>query len=330
MEQVLAFVGKHGNAVVFAVVFLDQLGLPIPTLPILLAFGALAGSGTLDPLTSLAVATVACLCADFAWFQLGRWKGTRVLSWLCRVSLEPDTCVSNTRELFARHGVKSLLVAKFVPGFDTVAPPLAGLLGVRTPRFLLWSTGGALLWLLAYGGLGYVFSDSLESLAQAADRLGGTLAVLVAVLTAAYLGWKYAGRRQLLRKLRMERITPDELHALIEAGRRPVIVDARTQAAIDEQPFVIEGALHVTLEEIEARPPELPREQEIVVYCSCPNEVSSARVALKLKRIGFARVRPLEGGIEAWSARRFAVVPTPESVDAGRPLDVPPPVTARD
>jgi rhodanese-related sulfurtransferase len=218
-----------------------------------------------------------------------------------------------------RHGVKSLLVAKFIPGFDTVAPPLAGLLGVRIPTFLLWSTGGALIWLLAYGGLGYVFSDSLEALAELADQLGGTLAVLVAILTVAYLAKKYVGRQRVLRTLRMERITPEELHQLIAAGSRPVIVDARTQAAIDELPIVIEGALHITLEEVDARPPDIPQEREIVVYCSCPNEVSSARVALKLKRIGYHRVRPLTGGIEAWSALRFEVVPS-QAAFGERPL----------
>jgi membrane protein DedA with SNARE-associated domain/rhodanese-related sulfurtransferase len=329
VEQVLAFVEKYGSAVVFVVIFLDQLGFPIPTIPILLAFGALAGSGRLDPLLSLAVATVACLCADFAWFQLGRWKGTRVLSGLCRISLEPDTCVSKTRDLFARHGVKSLLVAKFVPGFDTVAPPLAGLLGVRVPTFLLWSTGGALIWLLAYAGLGYVFSDSLAALAEVADQLGSTLGILLLVLTAVYLGRKYYARQRLLRNLRMERITPEELHALIQAGRRPVIVDARTQEAIDEQPIAIQGSLHITLEEIDARSPDLPREQEIVVYCSCPNEVSSARLALKLKRIGFPKVRPLAGGIEAWSARKFEVVPTTTSAERVRRRDAPAAVQAR-
>jgi membrane protein DedA with SNARE-associated domain/rhodanese-related sulfurtransferase len=308
VEQALAFVEKHGNAVVFVVVFLDQLGMPIPTVPILLAFGALAGAGTLDPLTSLGVATVGCLCADVIWFQLGRWKGAGVLGWLCRISLEPDTCISKTRDLFARHGVKSLLVAKFVPGFDTVAPPIAGLVGVRMPTFLLWSTGGALTWLVAYGGLGFVFSDSLEALAEVADRMGGAFALLIAILTAAYLAQKYFARQRVLRDLRMEQISPDELHDMIVAGRSPVIVDARSQAAIDEQPYFIEGALHVTLEDVETRPPEIPRTQEIVVYCSCPNEVSSARVALKLKRIGYTRVRPLTGGIEAWSARKFEVV----------------------
>lgn len=309
MDRALHFVEQYGGSVVFVLVFLDQLGLPIPTVPILLAFGALAGAGRIDPATSMALAIVACLCADLLWYQLGRWKGSRVLGWLCRIALEPDSCVSKTRDLFARHGVKSLLVAKFVPGFDTVAPPLAGMLGVRLLPFLLWSGGGALLWLLAFGGLGFAFSGRIEVLAESAERLGSTLVLILAGLAAAYLGWKWAARQRVLRSLRMARITPAELHAMMVAGTRPVIVDARSPSALDALPFVIEGTLSMSVEELDARHAEIPREREVVVYCSCPNEVSSARVALKLRRFGIAHVRPLTGGIEAWRELGLPLVP---------------------
>lgn len=309
MEQALDFVVRHGASVIFVLVFLDQLGLPIPTIPILLALGALAGDGRIHPLSGLLIGTAASICADLAWFQLGRWKGTSVLGFLCRIALEPDTCVNKTHDLFARHGVKSLLVAKFVPGFDTVAPPLAGLLGVRVLPFALWSGAGALLWLGTFGGLGYLFSDRIEELAAVADRLGGTLGLVVGGMVAAYLAWKYIARQRVLRSVRMARITPDELYELIVAGRDPVIVDARSKGAIAALPYVIEGARLVTLEEIDERHREIPREREVVVYCSCPNEITSARVALKLQRLGIQRVRPLAGGIEAWRDRHLPVVP---------------------
>ena len=308
MDQALEFVGRHGLAVVFALVFADQLGLPIPTVPILLALGAFAGNERIDPVVGLLVATAASLCADSVWFALGRWKGSRVLGWLCRIALEPDTCVSKTRELFARHGVKSLLVAKFVPGFDTVAPPLAGLLGVRVLPFLLWSGAGAVLWLGAFGGLGYLLSDRLEAVVAAADRFGTTLVVILVGLAAAWLAWKFVARQRVLRSIRMARITPDELHELIVNGQQPVIVDVRSRSALDALPILIQGAFPMTFEESDARHMDIPREREVVVYCSCPNEVSAARVALKLKRLGFQRVRPLAGGIEAWHARNFPVV----------------------
>lgn len=268
MEQLLDFVGRHGGPVVFVVVFLDQLGLPIPTIPILLAFGALAGSGQIDPVSCLLLAVSASVCADFIWFRLGRWKGTRVLGFLCRIALEPDSCVSKTHDLFAKHGLKSLLVAKFVPGFDTVAPPIAGLLGVRAVPFLLWSAGGALLWLGAFGSLGYLFSDQLDDLAGAAERLGSLLGLIVLGLFGAYLAWKYAARRRVLLSIRMARITPEELHAMILSGASPAIVDARNQSALDAEPFIIEGALLIALDEIDQRHREIPRGKEIVVYCS--------------------------------------------------------------
>jgi membrane protein DedA with SNARE-associated domain/rhodanese-related sulfurtransferase len=309
MGHLLDLVARHGGALVFAIVFLDQLGLPIPSVPVLLAFGALAGSERIDPVQSLLLAVSGCLCADLIWFQLGRWKGGGVLGLLCRVALEPDSCVSKTRDLFARHGVKSLLVAKFIPGFDTVAPPLAGMLGVRTTTFLLWSTGGALLWLLVYGGAGYLFSERIEELAVAADRLGSSLVLVLLGLTAAYLAWKYLGRRRVLRSIRMARITPDELHQAMQSGQAPMIVDARSKAALDALPFTLQGAHLLALDEIDEEHPQVSLEREIIVYCSCPNEVSSARVALKLKRLGAERVRPLAGGIEKWHALHLPVVP---------------------
>lgn len=321
----MEFVERHGGAVVFVIVFLDQLGLPIPTIPILLAFGAIAGSGRMDPFSAFALALIACLCADWIWFQLGRWKGSRILGSLCRVALEPDSCVSKTHDLFARHGVKSLLVAKFIPGFDTVAPPLAGLLGVGVVRFLIWSIAGATLWLGTYGGLGYLFSDRIEQLAAAAEQFGSALGYALVGLTLAYLAWKYLARQRVLHGIRMARITPDELHRMIVDGCELTIVDARSASAIDALPFIIEGARLLSIEEIEARHHEIPRDHDVVVYCSCPNEVSSARLALKLKRFGVERVRPLLGGIEEWRARRLPLVPrthadsTPRETESSSP-----------
>jgi len=268
MEQVLDFVARHGGLVIFVIVFLDQLGLPIPTVPILLALGALAGTGEIDPASGLLIAISASVCADLTWFQLGRWKGARILGVLCGIALEPDSCVSKTRDFFARYGVKSLLVAKFLPGLDTVAPPLAGMAGVRVVPFVFWSAAGAFLWLGTFGGLGYLFSDQLEKLATMAERLGSTFGLAVVALVGLYLAYKYQGRRRVLRSIRMARITPDELHQMIVSGSPPTILDARSQSALDALPFVIEGARLLTLDEIDQRYLELPRERELVVYCS--------------------------------------------------------------
>jgi membrane protein DedA with SNARE-associated domain len=268
MERALEFIGHYGEPIIFALIFLDQLGLPLPTVPLLLALGALAGSGRIDPVSALLVAALASLCADYLWFQLGRWKGASVLGWLCRVALEPDSCVSRTHEMFARYGVKSLLFAKFVPGFDTVAPPIAGLTGVRTLPFLLWSGGGALIWLLAFGGLGFAFSDRLELMAGAADDFGGTVLLVLGGLIAIYVAWKFAERQRVLRSIRMARITPEELRALMLGEPKPVILDARNDGALQAIPFLIVGAHRLRLEEIDARHHEIPRDRDVIVYCS--------------------------------------------------------------
>jgi membrane protein DedA with SNARE-associated domain len=268
MDAILRFVDLHGVPVVLVVVFLDQIGFPIPSVPVLLMLGALAGAGRIDPFAALAAALSGSVAADVAWFELGRRRGTKVLASLCRLSLEPDTCVGRTQDLFARHGVKSLLVAKFVPGFDTVAPPLAGMLGVRLGQFVAWTAAGAALWLGVFGGAGYLLSDRIAELAAGAERMTGTIGWTVLALFAAYLGWKFAERQRVLRTLRMARITPEELHEMIVAGRDPVVVDARGATALELLPFVIPGARLITFEEIGARHGEIPRDRDVVVYCS--------------------------------------------------------------
>jgi membrane protein DedA with SNARE-associated domain len=268
MDAILHFVELHGVSVVLVVVFLDQIGVPIPSIPVLLMLGALAGAGRIDPFAAFAAALAGSVIADIVWFEIGRRRGSRVLSSLCRLSLEPDTCVSQTQSLFARHGVKSLAVAKFVPGFDTVAPPLAGMLGVGLRRFTAWTAVGGALWLLAFGGAGYLLSDRVAEVAAGAERMSGTIGWTAVALFVAWLGWKVAQRQRVLRALRTARVTPDELHAMIVGGADPVVVDARHAAALELLPFVIPGARLMQFEEIDARHGEIPRDRDVVVYCS--------------------------------------------------------------
>ncbi|HXU12283.1 MAG TPA: DedA family protein, partial [Candidatus Binatia bacterium] len=166
MSETLEFVVRHGYLVLFVWMVADQLGLPIPAIPILLAAGAVAGSGRLSLPLILLVSIVASLLADTLWYELGRRKGVRVLNFLCRVSLEPDSCVRRTEQVFGRYGARSLLVSKFVPGLTTAAPPLAGIFGMRLPRFLIFAGLGAMLYAGAYAGLGYLFSAQIERLAE--------------------------------------------------------------------------------------------------------------------------------------------------------------------
>lgn len=267
MESV-DFLIRHGYAVLFVFVLAEQVGLPLPAIPVLLAVGALAGTGELGFVPVLAVSVAAAVLADAFWYELGRRRGIGVLQLLCRISLEPDSCVRRTEEVFARHGARSLLVAKFIPGINTAAPPLAGVFRMRLGRFLVFDALGALLWAGAFIGLGWVLSDELERVAAAAQRLGGVLVALLVAGAAGYLGWKYHQRQRFLRDLRVARITPTELKRKLDAGEDVVVVDLRHRMEFEAEPEAIPGALRLSPDEIEARHDEIPRDRELVLYCT--------------------------------------------------------------
>jgi membrane protein DedA with SNARE-associated domain/rhodanese-related sulfurtransferase len=265
----------------------------------------LIGAGKMNWAVALGSAAIGSLLADLIWFYLGRYYGNRVLGLLCRISLEPDTCVRRTQGVFTRYGVKGVVAAKFIPGLSTLAPPLAGSSGVSIFRFLLFDGGGSLLYVGTFMFVGFLFSHQLEQVIAALASLGNGALAVVGGLAALYIGYKYYQRRRLLHELRMARITVDELHQKQEAGESVTILDLRGHDELEENPALIRGAMHMTMDEVERRLQEIPRDQDIILYCSCPNEVSSARVALRLQRKGISRVRPLLGGIDAWKERNF-------------------------
>ncbi|HVM50704.1 MAG TPA: VTT domain-containing protein [Candidatus Acidoferrum sp.] len=277
MNQTTEFLVKHGLPLVFAAVFVEEIGLPLPAVPWLLAAGALSAAGRFSLLRGLAVTVFACLLADAWWFYMGRHRGGRVLRLLCRISLEPDSCVRRTQNLFTRYGLKGVLVSKFVPGLGTVIPPLAGMTGIRMERFLFVDGLGSLL----YGGcwicLGYFFSGQIQQTGAALASIGGNALALLLGALALYIAYKYWQRRRLLRELRTARITVEELHRMQEAGEQVVILDLRSSTELELDPTLIRGARHLAMDQIESQQNALPRDQEIIVYCSCPNEVSSAR-----------------------------------------------------
>jgi membrane protein DedA with SNARE-associated domain/rhodanese-related sulfurtransferase len=300
MTETSQFLVNHGLPLVFGAVFLEQMGLPLPAPPWLLAAGALASTGKFNLIPGIAVAVAACLSADAIWFYLGRFRGTQVLGVLCRISLEPDSCVRRTQNLFTRYGLRGVVVAKFVPGMSTIAPPLAGMSGIGAGRFLLVDGLGSLLYISCFVLLGFLFSAQIQRIVSVLSSVGGSALGLMAGLIVLYVAYKYWQRQRLLHALRVARITADELHQMLETGESPVILDLRSHAELELDPTIIRGATHLVLEDIEKRQHEFPRDRDIIVYCSCPNEVTSARVALQLHRKGFTRVRPLLGGIDTW------------------------------
>jgi len=294
------FLIDHGLPFVFGAVFVEQMGLPLPAPPWLLAAGALCATGKLGLLPVIVATVVACLVADAIWFYLGRYRGAQVLGILCRISLEPDSCVRRTQNLFARYGMRGVLVAKFLPGMSTIAPPLAGMSGAGAGRFLVFDAVGSLLYGASFIFLGYFFSAQIEQIAAGLASIGGSALGLMVGAIALFIAYKYWQRQRLLRELHMARITVDELRLKLDKGENPFILDLRSDLELQQDPAVIQGAIHAALDEIETRHHEFPRDRDIVVYCSCPNEESSARVALLLQRRGFTHVRPLLGGIDAW------------------------------
>jgi membrane protein DedA with SNARE-associated domain len=268
MDATLDFVQRHGYALVFAFVLLEQIGLPLPAIPVLLAMGALAAAGSMSLALILGVALAAALPVDLVWHQLGRRRGSRVLSVLCKVALEPDSCVRRSGDLFTRFGTRALLLAKFVPGFTAVAAPLAGTYGVPVWRFVLYDAASVILWAGTWTGLGYLFADAIGLIAAAASRLGTTAGALAAVLLAAWLLFKYWQRWRFVRRLRTRRIAPEELQRLLDSSADVLIVDLRSALDVEAHPYGIPGSLWMTPEEIEARHREIPRDREIVLYCT--------------------------------------------------------------
>ena len=305
MNETNQFLINHGLPIIFAAVFLDQMGVPIPAAPWLLAAGALAAAGKFHWLMGLELSVLACLIADSIWFYLGRFKGAQVLGFLCRISLEPDSCVRRTMNVFTRYGWRGILLAKFVPGMSTVTPPLAGMTDMTAGRFLLVDGVGSLLYCGSFFLLGFLFSNQIAFIAAVLEQFGIGLLKVIAVILILYVAFKYWERRRLLRELKMAKITVNELGQMLDAGANPFILDMRSVIELEQDPAIIRGAIHVDMQDLDKRHTEFPRDREIIVYCDCPNEEASAKTALILRKRGFTRVRPLLGGIEAWRKGNF-------------------------
>jgi membrane protein DedA with SNARE-associated domain len=268
VDDTTAYLIQHGYVVLFAWVAAEQLALPVPSEPVLLAAGALAGAGLLTLPFVIAVGVGAALLSDVIWYEIGRARGSQVTRLLCRIALEPDSCVRRSQETFARYGKGALLVAKFVPGLNTVMQPLAGILGMPRSRFLLVDALGALLWVGAYGGLGYLLSDYVERVAASARHLGGLFVAIALGGLALYIGGKYLRRQRFIRRLRIARITPVELKRKLETGEAVMVVDLRHALDFEADPVMIPGALHLSPEDLEQRAQAIPRDREVVLYCT--------------------------------------------------------------
>jgi membrane protein DedA with SNARE-associated domain len=251
-----------------ALVVAEQLGIPLPAVPALLAVGALAAKGRVSVALVIGAIVAVALPVDLVWYELGRRRGARVLSGLCRLSLEPDVCVRRTENLFLRYGLRAVLVSKFVPGLTTVMPPLAGIFGVSRLRFAVYEVAGVCLWASLWTAVGYVFSDAIERVALRLSELGRAAGVVVAGVLVGYVLLKYLRRRLFLRRLRTARISPEDLKRKLDAGEDVAILDLRTALDVAAVPHAIPGSRWITAETLDEHLSDIPRDRELVLYCS--------------------------------------------------------------
>jgi membrane protein DedA with SNARE-associated domain/rhodanese-related sulfurtransferase len=313
MHSLLGLLEHHTYSLLFVWVLIEQGGVPIPSVPVMLAAGTLSAAGHLHLALALPVILVACLISDSAWYFLGKRYGGKVLDLLCRFSLEAVTCVSRTEGHFTRRGAASLLFAKFVPGLSTVAAPIAGQAKIPYSRFLAYDMAGSVIWAGAWLLAGRFFGDLAKRSSDFFAMLGHFGMGLVVVMVLGVLIYRVIKRRQFLSELRGLRLEPAQLMAMIDDAERegldrPFIVDLRHPLDVLTDPMVLPGALRVGPDELKQRKEIIPRDRDIVLYCTCPSEETSAKVALELRRMGIKRVRPLRGGLQGWK-------------DAGFPLD---------
>ena len=268
LHNLIELLIHYGIAVVAANVFLEQIGAPVPAVPTLIVAGALSRNNQLSSTAVMIASVAASLVADWIWFALGRRYGYRILRTLCRISLSPDSCVRETEANFEKWGLKSLLVAKFIPGFSTVAPPLAGATRRSTPQFLIYDAAGATIWAGAAVATGRLFHTAIGRIIDYLENLGGWAVLIVAGLLAIVILVKWYQRARFLRTLRMARMTVDELKAMIDAGRAPVVLDVRTGAAKSREPTHIPGAIVTSADEVPSRIAGISPDSEIVLYCT--------------------------------------------------------------
>jgi membrane protein DedA with SNARE-associated domain len=266
--DVMSWLERYGVIILPALAVFEQVGIPLPAVPALLVTGALAAAGRVNLWVAIGAIVVVTLPVDLVWHELGRRRGAGVLSGLCRLTLEPDVCVRRTQNLFIRHGVRTLLVAKFLPGLTTVLPPLAGVFGVPRLQFALFDIAGSVLWAGFWTGLGYVFSSAIEDVVLRVASLGRGAALLIGAAVIGYVGLKYLRRWLFLRRLRIARISAEALRLKVDAGEDVAIIDLRTTLDVTAVPWAIPGSRWIPAEHLDDRLPEIPRDRELVLYCS--------------------------------------------------------------
>jgi membrane protein DedA with SNARE-associated domain/rhodanese-related sulfurtransferase len=295
MEDLVRALELYGLQIVFVGVLLDQGGLPFPSFSLVIVAAAVATNSGAPVWPIFAVAVLATLVADLLWFAGGRRFGAAMLRMICRVSLSPDSCVGNTRRIYARWGAPSLIVAKYVPGLAAVATTLAGETAVPVSRFALYDGIGAALWAAGAVALGVIFHEAIDAVLDELELLGNSALVLLAAAVLVFIAVKWWQRWRFQVRIRMARISVAQLLELLRTTAKVIILDART-ADRRQRTGWIPGSVWVSdVEQL-----RFGVNEEVVVYCDCPNDATAALIAKQLRAKGIEHVRPLAGGLEAW------------------------------
>ncbi len=313
MSSVMNLLVRHAYALLFGWVLIEQAGIPVPSVPLMLAAGTMSAAHKLHIAYALPLVLLACLISDSMWYMLGRRYGTRVLNLLCRFTLEAATCVEKTQGTMGKRGAVTLLFAKFVPGLSTMATPIAGQAKIPYWKFLLYDTAGTVIWAGAWLFAGRFFGDLAKRSSEFFNTLEHFAAGLVVLMVVSVIVFRIVKKRQFLNELRGLRLEPGQLMAMIDDARRedtplPYIVDLRHPLDILPDPRALPGAVWIGPQDLKQRHSAIPRDRDIVLYCTCPSEETSAKMALELRKMGIRRVRPLRGGLQGWK-------------DAGYPLE---------
>jgi len=259
------FILEHGYTVLFVVSLIGQLGAPVPATPLLLAAGVVAKEGQISLAAAIGVSVAASALGHLVWYEAGRRRGAAVLRLICRISIEPDSCVRRTEDLFARHGGRALVAAPFVPGLGAVAPPLAGMAGMPLARFLLLDSLGAILWSGLFAGLGFLAGPEIMALVPLALRFGAWVALAAGIALGVWFGWKIAQRSAVTRAVQVPRIEPDDLRSRLDSDDPPVVVDLRGE--VTRGNASVPGAHPVAPRDLPRWAEGVPRDKEIVVAC---------------------------------------------------------------
>ncbi len=317
------FVG-HAYAILFLWVLVEQLGLPVPSIPLLLTAGTLSATHRVSFPSALLAVLAACLISDSTWYMLGRRFGGKVINLLCKLSLEASTCVSKTESYFTRRGAETLLFAKFVPGLSTVSAPIAGQTGMTYNRFLLYDLSGSLLWSLSLLFAGRFFGDIAKRSQVFFQFLSHFAALVFVLMVAGFFIWRVVKQRRFLTQVRELRLEPSELKAMLDEASaegciHPFIVDLRHPLDYLPDPRVLPGAVRIGPTELAAHADRIPRDRDIILYCTCPSEETSAKVAMQLHRLGITRVRPLRGGFDGWKQAGYPLLDYTEDSELPAP-----------